>query len=68
MLILKILFFYILSIPLCNVLLDRIINLEYLITEKKVKKLKSLFYIPFINITTYFIYLLVVIIKFKRPL
>lgn len=68
MLILKILFFYILSIPLCNVLLNRIINLEYLITEKKVKKLKSLFYIPFINITTYFIYLLVVIIKFKRPL
>lgn len=68
MLILKILFFYILSIPLCNVLLNRIINLEYLITEKKVKKLKSLFYIPVINITTYFIYLLVVIIKFKRPL
>ncbi len=68
MLILKILFFYILSIPLCNMLLDRIINLEYLITEKKVKKLKSIFYIPFINIITYFSYLLMVIVKFKRPL
>lgn len=68
MLILKILFFYILSIPVCNMLLDRIINLEYLITEKKVKKLKSIFYIPFINIITYFSYLLMVIVKFKRPL
>jgi hypothetical protein len=68
MLILKILFFYILTIPICNVLLNRIINLEYLITEKKVKKLKSIFYIPFVNIITYFTYLLIVIIKFKRPL
>lgn len=65
---LKIFFFYVLSIPVCNVLLDRIINLEYLITEKKVKKLKSIFYLPFVNIITYFIYLLVVIVKFKRPL
>jgi hypothetical protein len=68
MLMLKIFFFYVLSIPVCNVLLDRIINLEYLITEKKVKKLKSIFYLPFVNIITYFIYLLVVIVKFKRPL
>lgn len=68
MLILKILFFYILTIPVCNLLLNRIINIEYLITEKKVRRLKRVFYIPFLNITTYFIYLLIVIIKFKRPL
>ncbi len=68
MLILKILFFYILTIPVCNLLLNRIINIEYLITEKKVRRLKRVFYIPFLNISTYFIYLLIVIIKFKRPL
>jgi len=68
MLILKILFFYILTIPVCNLLLNRIINIEYLITDKRVRRLKRVFYIPFLNISTYFIYLLIVIIKFKRPL
>jgi hypothetical protein len=67
MLILKLLLFYLLSLPVSHLLLGRIIHLDYLSTEKKINRLKSIFYIPLFNIVVYLIYLLIVIGKFKRP-
>lgn len=41
--------------------------MDYNITHRKQKYLSKFFYIPFLNVIISFLYLLWVVIKFKRP-
>ena len=41
--------------------------LDYNLTKNKEKDLTKFFYIPYLNVVIGFLYLLWVIIKFKRP-
>ena len=56
----------ILTFPLSHVLMKKGMTMDFFLNDIKEKKIKRFFYLPFINIIASFLYLLIVIIKFKR--
>ena len=66
-LLIKIAIVFLISLPISHFLLDRIINIGYLMEEKTLDNLKKIFYIPTLNVIIYFFYLIHIILKFKRP-
>lgn len=62
-----ILFFLVLTFPLSHIFMKKAIVLDYNITKNFHKKLYKIFYIPFLNVIVSFLYLIWVIVKFKRP-
>jgi hypothetical protein len=57
----------ILTFPLAHVLIKKAIILDYKLTKNTHKKLRTIFYIPYLNFSLAFLYLIWVIVKFKRP-
>ena len=54
------------TFPLTHVLLKKGFIMDYNITEEVKKGLSKIFYIPYLNVLIAFIYLIVIIIRFKR--
>jgi hypothetical protein len=55
------------TFPLSHILMKKTMIMDYNLTEEKQKDLGKFFYIPYLNVLITFLYLLWVIIKFKRP-
>tara|TARA_R110000751_G_C13733455_1_gene476740 strand:+ start:828 stop:1043 length:216 start_codon:yes stop_codon:yes gene_type:complete len=56
-----------LSFPITHILMKKGMIMDYNITEEKQKNLSKFFYIPYLNVIVSFFYLILVIIRFKRP-
>lgn len=56
----------IITFPISHIFMKKGMVMDYFLSETKEKKMKKFFYIPFINVIISFLYLLSVIIKFKR--
>lgn len=55
------------SFPLSHFLLKKGMEMDYNLTFGGEKELSKFFYIPYLNVIIYFIYIIWVIVKFKRP-
>ncbi len=55
------------TFPLTHILMKKSMVLDYNLTKVGVKKLNTFFYIPFLNVIIGLLYLIWVVIKFKRP-
>ena len=57
---------FLLSYPLSHIILKKAMLIDNNISEKKYSYLRKLFYIPIINLLTYFFYILWSVIVFKK--
>jgi len=55
------------TFPLTHIFMKKGMILDYNLTKNKEKDLTKFFYIPYLNVVIGFLYLLWVVIKFKRP-
>lgn len=56
-----------LTFPITHIFMKKGMLMDYNITEEKQKDLSKFFYIPYLNVIVSFFYLILVIIRFKRP-
>jgi hypothetical protein len=56
-----------LSFPITHIIMKKGMLMDFNLTKEKEKDLTKFFYIPFLNVLISFLYLIWVIIKFKRP-
>lgn len=70
MMCLNLIYFFIgclLTFPLTHIFMKKAMIMDYDLSFEKQKDLSKFFYIPYLNVTISFFYLIWVIIKFKRP-
>lgn len=55
------------TFPFSHIFMKKGMIMDYNLTDEKEKDLGRFFYIPFLNVIVTFLYLIWVIVKFKRP-